>query len=226
MYTCKSISINTASLRLSTISTVQYRPGTNQQHKSETSDHRHHKMNERITTQDHQERRWRITAQDLRAQQLAGAAHPDNRHEWYVHGIQVDSAMVLRRPHNYVPYQSMFQPDGRYAYSPNAPQYPQIDLYMRGSPRDTSRLPSTTAHARDTDVPMGLHYDRMRYANCNGYGAGFGTGAAAGAGGTGGYEGGQRRGYRDDQRGGHRGDQRGGYGSDRGDQRGGYGGQR
>jgi hypothetical protein len=71
---------------------TRHRPTTN---KSEPSDHRHHKMNERITTQDHQERRWRISNQDPRAQQLAGAAHPDNRHEWYVHGIQVDCDMVL-----------------------------------------------------------------------------------------------------------------------------------
>jgi hypothetical protein len=186
-------------------------------------------MNSRTTTQDHQERRLRISNHDPRAQQLAGPDHLDNRHEWYVHGIQVDCDMVLRRPHDYVPFQSMFQPDGRFAYNPNAPQYPQIGLYMRGSPRDTSRLPSTAVVARDTMEPLGLRYDRMRYANSNGYGAGFGTGAGAGggAGGTGGYGGSQRgdygHGYRSDQRGGYRNDQRGGYGSD---QRGGYGGQR
>jgi hypothetical protein len=31
---------------------------------------------------------------------------------------------VVTRPRGYVPYQSVVQPDGRYAYDPNQDQYP------------------------------------------------------------------------------------------------------
>lgn len=175
-----------------------------------------------------------------------GDAHPDNRHEWYVDDIQLDCVMTRRRPDNYVPFQSMFQPDGRYAYKPNGPKYPENGLGGFGTPRDASIMPSAAIYPRDTIVPLGLYYDKTRYANGNdgagtgsgtggnrgsgGYGSSNGNGYGAAAGGAGGaanngnYGGGQRGGpgnlFGVDQRGDYGGGRRGNYG---GGQRDGYG---
>ena len=89
--------------------------------------------------------------------------------------------MTRRRPDDYVPFQSIFQPDGRHAYNRNAPQYPAFGLGFTGTPRDGSRMPSTAAFPRDTPVPMPINYNMMQHRG--GYGGGYGGGYAGGNGG-------------------------------------------
>jgi hypothetical protein len=149
LYTCKSISIDTVSLRLSQSAKFNIDPVATNNTQKQIIRHHHQKMNHRIT------------AHDPCARMALGAAHEDNRHEWHVNNIHVDCAMTRRRPDDYVPFQSMFQPDGRYAYNPNAPRYPQLGMWAGGTARDSSNMPSAAVYPRNTVVPLGIHYDRM-----------------------------------------------------------------
>ena len=82
---------------------------------------------------------------------------------------------VVTRPEGYVPYQSVVQPDGRYAYNPNQDQYPRRRDEERASGR-MALLPQArqfefTTNRSDNyvnrpgeEVTMGINYDQMRTA--------------------------------------------------------------
>lgn len=90
----------------------------------------------------------------------------DQRHEWHIANRQLRCDQVRRRPDDYVPFQSIFQPDGRPAYNPNGPQYPQQVSRGQGTPRharDQLRLPGYDVYPRDTIRPWPLNYGAMQY---------------------------------------------------------------
>jgi hypothetical protein len=82
---------------------------------------------------------------------------------------------VVTRPEGYVPYQSVVQPDGRYAYNPHRTQYPRTrnEEYDAGR---TALLPAARqyefmlnrsdnyVHRPGEVVTMGIDYDQMRTA--------------------------------------------------------------
>ena len=82
---------------------------------------------------------------------------------------------VVTRPGGYVPYQSVIQPDGRYAYDPNQDQYPRMTYHELMSGR-TAFLPQARqfefmmsrsdkhVHRPGEMVEMGINYDQMRTA--------------------------------------------------------------
>jgi len=87
-------------------------------------------------------------------------------------GQHRDGDYVVTRPHGYVPYQSVVQPYGRYAYNPNQDQYPRRRDEERASGR-TALLPQVRqfeftmnrsdnyVHRPGEVVTMGIDYDQM-----------------------------------------------------------------
>jgi hypothetical protein len=146
LYTCNLISTNTASFRPSTNDRGSHIDPTST--KSAKSKHCYQTMD------------WNTT--------------PDQRHEWHYANQKLRCDQIRRRPDDYVPFQSIFQPDGRHAYNPNGRQYPQQVIRGQGTPRDFSRMPNHNVYPRDTMRPMGVHYHMMQHGG--GYGSGYGGG--------------------------------------------------
>lgn len=85
------------------------------------------------------------------------------------------SGYVVTRPAGYAPYQSVVQPDGRYAYNPSQDQYPRTVGQERLSGRTTLHPASRQVesivnrsnhyvHRPGEVVTMGIDYDQMRTA--------------------------------------------------------------
>jgi hypothetical protein len=82
---------------------------------------------------------------------------------------------IVTRPEGYVPYQSVVQPNGRYAYNPNQHQYPRTRSEELGS-GGMALLPQARqyefmvnrsdhyVHQPGEVVEMGINYDQMRTA--------------------------------------------------------------
>ena len=156
-YTCKLIFNTTTSLQSSTNSKIDLNPkSANNTQKPAAQKHYRTMSNSNAT--------------------------PDQRHEWYVDDIQLDCFHTRRRPDDYVPFQSMFQPDGRHAYNPNGPRYPEIGLGGWGTSRDGSLMPSRGTFPRDVVVPMGIHPHMMQHGPGNGSRGEFGGGVYGGGG--------------------------------------------
>lgn len=85
------------------------------------------------------------------------------RDEWYgprgngTYG-RVDPRTVLTRPADYVPFQSMPQPDGRHAYNPWGRQYPQfgvlVEPWQRVNPQHP--MPAFNDFPPNREILMGL----------------------------------------------------------------------
>ena len=80
---------------------------------------------------------------------------------------------VVTRPEGYVPYQSVVQPDGRYAYNANQDRYPQTQNFEQRAGRQalspTARQTEfllnrwdNYVHWPDEAVEMGINYSQMR----------------------------------------------------------------
>lgn len=67
----------------------------------------------------------------------------------------VNESRALIRPRDYVPFQSVFQPDGRYAYNPQGTQYLRFDVQ---NPPDAGLyrrlLPDRRSFPRDQMLAM------------------------------------------------------------------------
>lgn len=65
-----------------------------------------------------------------RGMYLPGPDIMGHRGEWYGSGADgrygADQSRMKTRPDGYFPFQSILEPDGRHAYNPRAPQYPQF----------------------------------------------------------------------------------------------------
>lgn len=96
--------------------------------------------------------------------------------DWMFNNQQLASAETLRRSNTYVPFQSVFQPDGRHAYNPHGPQYPQRTVMGYGTRRDMAALPPASYFPRDVIVDMRMNYGAMNYGNGQGPGGGGGYG--------------------------------------------------
>lgn len=164
-----SFSINTVSNRASTNCRDSHRPDS---HRNAQSEHRY-----QTTDRNTPIRRYTFTPNST----------PDQRHEWYYANQQLRCDQIRRRPDDYMPFQSMFQPDGRHAYNPNGPHYPQQVYWGQGTSRDSSRMPNPNFFPRDTIRPMPLNHSMMQY------GPGFASRSGPGNGGSGGGYGGGRR---------------------------------
>lgn len=82
---------------------------------------------------------------------------------------------IVTRPEGYVPYQSVVQPDGRYAYNPDHRQYPRKQGQELRPGRNALHPASRQIefivnrgnhypHQPGEEVRMGINYDQMRTA--------------------------------------------------------------
>lgn len=80
----------------------------------------------------------------------------DQQGDWTVNERQTPGAETRRRDNAYVPFESVFQPDGRHAYSPqeNFQRFPQQTTAGNGTRRDMAILPTAGTFPRDATVDM------------------------------------------------------------------------
>ena len=84
-------------------------------------------------------------------------------------GFDAPADFVVTRPDGYVPYQSVVQPDGRYAYDPNQDQYPRTSIQERQAYDHAIRQMEFALNRSDhyehqpgEEVVMGFDYSQMR----------------------------------------------------------------
>jgi hypothetical protein len=93
--------------------------------------------------------------------------------EGFLRGTRGSAEYIVTRPEGYTPYQSVVQPDGRYAYDPNQVQYPRRSYeevnHDRAALHPSARQVEFIAnrsdhyvHRPDQAVRMGIDYDQIR----------------------------------------------------------------
>lgn len=83
---------------------------------------------------------------------------------WRLQGTDYPVRSVDRRQPDYIPFQSINQPDGRHAYNPAGEQYPRYADF-RTRDRDNRRtppLPIPSGFPRNVTVELGINWDRMQ----------------------------------------------------------------